>query len=108
MNWIKLIIGACFEVAWVIGLTHATHLWEWALTVIAITFSFILLLNVTKQIPVGTAYATFVGLGTSGVTLVDFLVFGEPFNVMKLMLIFVLLLGVIGLKLATTETEEAK
>ena len=103
MNWLKVIVGAIFEVGWVVGLTHATTPLEWLLTVVAITLSFILLLNATKYLPVGTAYATFVGLGTSGVTLMDFIIFGEPFNFIKILLIFILLLGVIGLKMATTE-----
>ena len=103
MNWLKVIIGAVFEVAWVVGLTHATSVLEWLLTAAAITLSFVLLLDATKHLPVGTAYATFVGLGTSGVTIVDFVIFGEPFNLMKILLIFILLIGVIGLKMATTE-----
>ncbi|UXS75455.1 DMT family transporter [Staphylococcus chromogenes] len=103
MNWLKVIVGAIFEVGWVVGLTHATTPLEWLLTVVAITLSFVLLLNTTKHLPVGTAYATFVGLGTSGVTLMDFIIFGEPFNFIKILLIFILLLGVIGLKMATTE-----
>ncbi|MGJ5699779.1 DMT family transporter [Staphylococcus chromogenes] len=103
MNWLKVIVGAIFEVGWVVGLTHATTPLEWLLTVVAITLSFVLLLNATKHLPVGTAYATFVGLGTSGVTLMDFIIFGEPFNFIKILLIFILLLGVIGLKMATTE-----
>ncbi|WP_435303506.1 DMT family transporter [Staphylococcus hyicus] len=103
MNWLKVVIGACFEVAWVIGITHATTVWAWLFTVIAIALSFALLLNASQSLPVGTTYATFVGLGTTGVTLVDFWVFGEPFRILKLLLIICLLLGVIGLKMTTTE-----
>lgn len=103
MNWLKVVAGACFEVAWVIGITHATTVWMWILTMSAIVLSFALLLNASQSLPVGTAYATFVGLGTSGVTLVDFLIFGEPFSMAKVLLIICLLLGVIGLKMTTTE-----
>lgn len=103
MNWLKVVIGACFEVAWVIGITHATTVETWVLTIIAIAMSFALLLNASKTLPVGTAYATFVGLGTTGVTIVDFFIFDEPFNMVKLLFIICLLLGVIGLKMTTTE-----
>ncbi|KIJ87112.1 DMT family transporter [Staphylococcus saprophyticus] len=102
MNWIKIIIATFFEVGWVIGLTHASSWWEWLFTMIAIFVSFYLLVDASKVLPVGTAYAVFVGLGTTWVTLFDFLFFGEPFNVMKIMLIVILLASVISLKLVTT------
>lgn len=101
MNWIKIIIATFFEVGWVIGLTHASSLMEWFFTLIAIFVSFYLLIDASKTLPVGTSYAVFVGLGTTWVTLFDFLFFGEPFNFMKIMLIITLLAGVISLKLVT-------
>ncbi|NWK84286.1 multidrug efflux SMR transporter [Staphylococcus sp. GSSP0090] len=102
MNWIKIIIATFFEVGWVIGLTHASSLVEWFFTLIAIFVSFYLLIDASKTLPVGTSYAVFVGLGTTWVTLFDFLFFGEPFNFMKIMLIITLLAGVISLKLVTS------
>ncbi|MCG7337932.1 SMR family transporter [Staphylococcus sp. ACRSN] len=109
MNWIKIIIAAVFEIGWVVGLTHASSTIEWLFTVIAIVLSFYLLINASKSLPVGTAYAVFVGLGTTGVTVFDFLVFAHTINVGKVILIFTLLIGVIGLKLVTTDKgDEAK
>ena len=102
MNWLKIIIASVFEVGWVIGLTHASSVFEWILTIIAIFLSFYLLIEASKVLPVGTSYAVFVGLGTTGVTLFDFLFFGQPFNLGKIILIITLLLGVISLKLVTT------
>ena len=102
MNWLKIVIAALFEVGWVIGLTHASSVFEWILTVIAIFLSFYLLIDASKVLPVGTSYAVFVGLGTTGVTLADFIFFDQPFNPGKIILIMTLLLGVICLKLVTT------
>lgn len=102
MNWLKIIIASIFEVGWVIGLTHASSVFEWILPIIAIFLSFYLLIEASKVLPVGTSYAVFVGLGTTGVTLFDFLFFGQPFNLGKIILIITLLLGVISLKLVTT------
>ncbi|WP_210137532.1 multidrug efflux SMR transporter [Staphylococcus sp. GDH8C109P] len=102
MNWLKIVIAAIFEVGWVIGLTHALSIFEWILTVIAMFLSFYLLIEASKVLPVGTSYAVFVGLGTTGVTLFDFIFFGQPFNPGKIVLIITLLLGVISLKLVTT------
>ncbi|MEM5396321.1 SMR family transporter [Staphylococcus gallinarum] len=106
MNWIKIVIAAMFEVGWVVGLTHASSAIEWLLTAIAIVLSFYLLINASKSLPVGTAYAVFVGLGTTGVMIFDVLVFAHGLNIGKVILIFTLLLGVIGLKLVTTNKGE--
>ncbi|MGW9985853.1 paired small multidrug resistance pump [Staphylococcus cohnii] len=72
------------------------------MTVIAIFLSFYLLIEASKVLPVGSSYAVFVGLGTTGVTLCDFIFFGQPFNPGKIVLIITLLLGVVSLKLVTT------
>ncbi|MBF7017979.1 DMT family transporter [Staphylococcus durrellii] len=107
MNWLKIIAAAGFEVGWVIGLTHSSNIIEWLGTVIAIFLSFYLLIQASKVLPVGTTYAIFVGLGTTGVTLCDFLIFGQPLNIGKIFLIFILLAGVLGLKLATSNEKGA-
>ncbi|MGM9985790.1 MAG: DMT family transporter [Bacillaceae bacterium] len=102
-NWIKVFIAAFFEVGWVIGLKHADSFWTWTGTVIAIIVSFYLMIMASKKLPVGTVYAVFVGLGTAGTVFSDILFFGEPFKVAKIVLIFILLAGVIGLKLVTKD-----
>lgn len=102
-DWLKVFIAAFFEVLWVIGLKHADNFWTWAGTVIAIIISFYLMIMAGKKLPVGTVYAVFVGLGTAGTVFSEILFFGEEFKVEKMLLIFVLLAGVIGLKLVTKE-----
>lgn len=103
MNWIKIIIASIFEVGWVIGITHADSWWQWVLTVIAIYVSFYLLIVASMELPVGTSYAVFVGLGATGVAISDFLFFGQPFTIWNIVFIAVLLIGVIGLKMVTSE-----
>lgn len=71
-----------------------------------LSLKFYLLINASKSLLVGTAYAVFVGLGTTGVTIFDVLVFAHGLNIGKVILIFTLLLGVIGLKLVTTNKGE--
>ena len=105
-NWVKVIIAAFFEVFWVIGLKHADDFWTWTGTVIAIIVSFYLMIMAGKELPVGTVYAVFVGLGTAGTVFSDIVFFDEPFKVAKVILILVLLAGVIGLKLVTKDTVE--
>ncbi|KAA0545381.1 multidrug efflux SMR transporter [Bacillus sp. BGMRC 2118] len=104
--WFAVVIAAMFEVAWVIGLKHADNVWEWIGTIIAITVSFYVMIMAGKKLPVGTVYAVFVGLGTAGTVLSEMVFFNEPIQIVKLLLIGLLLMGVIGLKLVTKETEE--
>ncbi|KHF38140.1 DMT family transporter [Halalkalibacter okhensis] len=106
--WILLIIAAVFEVGWVVGLKYATSYATWGLTVVAIIVSFSLLIWTGRVLPVGTAYAVFVGLGTVGTVLVDHVIFAEPFRLAVLFFIGVLIIGVVGLKVSTTEKVERK
>ncbi|WP_077327919.1 DMT family transporter [Virgibacillus siamensis] len=104
-SWTIVFFAGLFEIGWVVGLKHANSTWEWLLTVIAIYFSMHLLIVASRKLPVGTAYAVFTGMGTAGTVILDFTVFGEPFSTAKVILIAVLLSGVIGLKIITTEAE---
>ncbi|GFR37957.1 multidrug resistance protein YkkC [Insulibacter thermoxylanivorax] len=105
-EWLKIIIAAAFEVVWVIGLKHADDVLSWIVTIIAIVISFYALIAAGKYLPVGTVYAVFVGLGTAGTVLSEILFFDEPVDIVKLLLIGTLLIGVIGLKLVTSNEEK--
>lgn len=101
-GWIYLFVGSFFEVLWVSGLKHANDWLSWTATGIGIVVSFTLILKaIAAKLPVGTVYAIFTGLGTTGTVLSEMLIFGEPFNIVKIILILVLLTGVIGLKTVT-------
>jgi paired small multidrug resistance pump len=105
-EWVKIVIAAIFEVMWVIGLKHADNILEWCVTAIAVFISFYLLIKAGEKLPVGTVYAVFVGLGTTGTVISDIVFFGEKFEWIKVVLIGFLLIGVIGLKLVTDEGVE--
>lgn len=102
-HWLRVVYGSVFEVGWVVGLKHATTLWEWGLTALAVYLSFYFLIKAGEVLPAGTAYAVFVGLGTLGTTVVGILAFGEPVSVTKLALIGLLLIGIGGLQMVTTK-----
>ncbi|MCA0972478.1 QacE family quaternary ammonium compound efflux SMR transporter [Halobacillus litoralis] len=104
-SWLLVVIGSLFEVGWVIGLKHADNIVTWAGTGIAIFISFAMLFKATKKLAVGTVYAVFTGLGTTGTVLMEMIVFGKPVKLLNLLLIFILLVGVMGLKLVTGEHE---
>lgn len=101
-NWIKLIFASILEVFWVIGLAHSHDLWTWTGTIIALIISNYLMITVGQVLPAGTVYAVFVGLGTAGTVISEILFFGEAFKWKKIVLILLLLIGVVGLKLVTT------
>ncbi|MCM3389149.1 SMR family transporter [Ureibacillus chungkukjangi] len=106
--WLKVLLASLLEVFWVIGLAHADEFWEWGGTILAIGICNYLLIKATSELPTGTVYAVFVGLGTAGAVLSEIMFFGEPFNIVKILLIILLLIGVIGLKLVTDNGQEEK
>lgn len=105
-TWISVIIASFFEVGWVIGLKHADGILDWVATCICIFVSFYLMIRAGRDIAVGTVYAVFVGLGTTGTVLSDILFFDAPVNLLKIALIISLLLGVISLKLLSNSPEK--
>ncbi|NYE04347.1 paired small multidrug resistance pump [Bacillus niacini] len=105
-NWMKVFVGAFFEVFWVIGLKHANGFWSWSGTVISIMVSFYLIIMASRKLPVGTVYAVFVGLGTAGTVISEIIFFSEPIKLEKIMLIALLLVGVLGLKLLTKDDKQ--
>ena len=108
MAWGALIFGSMIEWIWVSGLKYADTFALHALTAGTIIASFSLMLIAVKKIEVSIAYSIFVGLGTAGVVISEILVFGEPFDMLKILFIFTLLLGVIGLKLVSKEDNDEK
>lgn len=102
-NWNILFLAGLFEIGWVVGLKHANSVMTWILTLIAIYLSFHFLILASQKLPVGTAYAVFAGIGATGTVILEIVVFGEPFRLLKILLILLLLSGVIGLKLVTDE-----
>lgn len=105
-SWGYILIAAIFEVMWVMGLKHAQSPLEWLGTAIGIVVSFYFMMKAGEKIPVGTVYAVFVGLGTTGTILVDVLVFRQPIKGLTLLFIGLLLIGVIGLKITSDEEKE--
>ena len=104
MQWLKVILAGIIEVIWVIGLNNAHNFATWLFTLVFIALSFYLMISASKQLPVGTVYAVFVGIGAAGTVIADMLFFGEPFTKMKVVLLLLLLVGIIGLKLSTNDS----
>ena len=104
MNWFILIVAGLFEVGWALGLKYTdgfTRAWPTLWTVAAMVVSLGLLGVALKSLPVGTAYAIWVGVGAAGTTLAGMLFFGESMSVARLVSMVLLLAGIVGLKLTS-------
>ncbi|MBC5638257.1 multidrug efflux SMR transporter [Ornithinibacillus sp. BX22] len=104
--WNLVWLGVIFEIGWVVGLKHADTALTWGLTIIAIYISMHALVVASSKLPTGTTYAVFTGMGTAGTVCVEMVVFGEPFQLIKVGLIALLLVGVIGLKVVTKPVDK--
>jgi len=102
MAWVYLMIAAIFEMGWAIGLKYTegfSKLWPSAFTIVAMIISFQFLALALKTLPVGTAYAVWVGIGAVGVAILGMILFGESRNIARILSIALIVAGVIGLKL---------
>ncbi len=102
MAWIYLLIAGLFEISWAIGLKLSngfTHLWFSILTIIGMILSFYFLSVALKNIPLGTAYAVWTGIGTIGTVILGIILFKEPASALRFVCIGMILFGITGLKL---------
>lgn len=104
MSWGILFLAGIFEIFWAIGLKYSdgfTKLIPTIFTIITMILSFYLLSLALKSLPIGTAYAIWVGIGTIGTVIGGIILFGESINFIRLLSILFILLGIIGLKFTT-------
>lgn len=107
LAWGLILAGGIVECFWASGLKYADSLFLYALTGLGILFSFVsMILAIRSRIEIGVAYSVFVGIGTVGIALAEIMIFNEPFSLLKIGLILLLLIGVVGLKLSVNEAEE--
>lgn len=102
MAWTLLIIAGLFETAWAVGLkyTHGfTRLVPSLLTGGAIVISMGLLGIAARDLPIGTAYAVWVGIGALGAALLGVLLFAEPVTPARIGFLLLLLVAIVGLRL---------
>jgi len=103
MAWLLLVLAGLFEIGWAIGLKYTdgfTRPWPSLGTVVAMVVSLGLLGLAMKTLPIGTAYAVWVGIGTVGTVVLGILLLGEPAHLARLLSVALILAGVIGLKLS--------
>ncbi|MCB2384359.1 MULTISPECIES: quaternary ammonium compound efflux SMR transporter SugE [Shewanella] len=103
MSWFLLVLAGLFEIGWAIGLKYTegfTRLWPSIFTVASMAVSVVLLGLAVKQLPIGTAYGVWVGIGAMGTAIAGIILLGEGVSLLKVASLILILLGVLGLKLA--------
>ncbi len=104
MPWLVLVLAGLFEIGWAIGLKYTdgfTKPWPTVATVASMIVSLGLLGMAMKSLPVGTAYAVWVGVGAVGTAILGIVLLGEPANAGRMVSLGLIVAGIIGLKLAT-------
>lgn len=104
MNWFILVVAGLFEIGWAVGLKYTegfTRIWPTVGTVLSMIISLALLGIAMKSLPVGTAYAIWVGVGAVGTAILGIVLLGEPANLFRVASLGLIVAGLVGLKLAT-------
>ena len=104
MNWLILILAGLLEIGWAIGLKYTegfTRTVPSMLTVAAMLASVVLLSFAMKSLPVGTAYAVWVGVGAVGTAILGIFLFGESAGAARLASLALIVAGIVGLKLSS-------
>jgi len=100
MSWYVLLLAGLFEIAWAIGLEYSDGLTKplpTLGTVIALLISMVLLAQAVKELPIGTAYAVWTGIGAVGTATLGIVLFEEPMTPERVAFIGVIVVGIVGL-----------
>ena len=101
--WAIVAIAGLMETGWALGLKYSegfTRLWPSVATLVLAVGSFWLLSLAMKSLPVGTAYAVWVGIGAVGTAVAAVILFHEPVNLLRVAGIGLILAGIVALKFA--------
>jgi quaternary ammonium compound-resistance protein SugE len=104
MSWIYLCLAGIFEIGWPLGLKLSQSMPNKAIgilmAIISMGLSGLFLWLAQKSIPMGTAYAVWTGIGAAGTFILGVILFKDPSNIFRVMSVFFIIIGVIGLKLS--------
>lgn len=103
MAWLVLVLAGLLEVGWAVGLKYTegfTRLWPTVWTVASMALSVVMLGVALRSLPVGSAYAVWVGIGAVGTVIPGIVLFGDSASLPRLASVACIVVGIIGLKLA--------
>jgi quaternary ammonium compound-resistance protein SugE len=99
--WMLILVAGLLETTWAIGLKYTqgfTRFLPSIVTLLALAASMYLLAKASVHLPIGTAYAVWVGIGAAGAAVLGIVLFKEPVNVLRLLFIMLLIISILGLK----------
>ena len=105
MSWIILFFAGLFEVGWAVGLKYTDGFSKplpTVLTVAAMAISLGLLGLAMKELPLGTAYAIWTGVGAVGTVIAGIILFGESMALVRLVSVALIITGLVGLKFSAS------
>ena len=105
MSWVLLVLAGLFEIGWAVGLKYTegfTRPLPTVLTVGAMVISLGLLGLAMKELPLGTAYAIWTGVGAVGTVIAGIILFGESMALIRLASVALIITGLVGLKVSAS------
>ncbi len=108
MHWIYLILAGILEVGWIYSLKHTEGFTKWVPMVAYACFGLgaaLCLSQALKNLPVSTAYATWMGIAVIGSTIAGIIVYKEPSTAPRIMFILLIVAGIVGLKITGGDTQ---
>ena len=103
MAWLLLFVAGFFEIVWAAALKYTdgfTRPWPSVATVVAMAISMVCMSFALREIPMGTAYAIWTGIGAVGTVILGIVLFDEPRTAIRLLCIVAIIAGIAGLKLS--------
>ncbi len=104
LPWLALIFAGLLEVCWAVGLKYTDGFRRplpSVLVILAIAVSMFLLSWAARTLPIGTAYAVWVGIGAFGAAILGITLFDEPINAARIGFLVLLLVAIVGLKVTS-------
>jgi quaternary ammonium compound-resistance protein SugE len=106
MAWFLLVGAGLLEIVWATALKYSegfSRIWPGAIAVVAAILSIVMLSIALKSLPVGTAYAVWVGIGAVGVALAGIIFLGEGASFARLAFLALILIGIVGLRIVEVD-----
>jgi len=100
--WLQLVAAGLLEVCWAVGLKYTDgfrRLWPSLFVIVTLIGSMALLGSAARTLPIGTAYAVWVGIGALGAAVLGIVLLGEPVTASRLFFLGLLLVAIIGVKM---------
>lgn len=103
MSWFYILIASVFEICWAVGLKYSegfTRLTPSIFTITTMILSYVFLALGSKNLPIGTAYAIWTGIGAVGTAVYGMLFFNESKDFFRIFFVLLIVAGIVGLKLS--------